>query len=163
MATEERQRRERKKRSSRIRRGELQHAPHRFYWNRKEKKEGLGQWTALKEFVTDTSVSVSVGDPWHVGADPDPNFVVKFCGKILFCRVYFGPIKPNLWEKGRIRSRIRTSDYWIREARKHADPADPVPDPDPQHWFQWWDLPLLLQSTLVDQRMDFIGALDFRR
>jgi hypothetical protein len=34
-----------------------------------------------------------------------------------------------------IRSRIRTFDQWIRiqEAQKHADPADPVPDP--QHWF----------------------------
>jgi hypothetical protein len=46
--------------------------------------------------------------------------------------------------------RIRTSDFWIREARKHADP-----DPDPQHWFQWWDLPLLLQSALDDQHTVF--------
>ncbi len=40
-----------------------------------------------------------------------------------------------LWEKGRIRSRIRihTSDYWIRirEAQKHADP-----DPQPDFYFQ---------------------------
>ncbi len=33
-------------------------------------------------------------------------------------------------EKGRIRSQIRTSVFWIRIAQKHADPADP----DPQHW-----------------------------
>ncbi len=36
----------------------------------------------------------------------------------------------HLWGKGR----IRTSYNWIRirEAQQHADPADPVPDP--QHW-----------------------------
>jgi hypothetical protein len=33
--------------------------------------------------------------------------------------------------------RIHTSDKWIRirEAQKHADPADPDPAPDTQHWF----------------------------
>ncbi len=41
---------------------------------------------------------------------------------ILYCKTVLG---------------IRTSDIsqriLIREAKKHADPADPVPDPDPQH------------------------------
>jgi hypothetical protein len=63
------------------------------------------------------------------------NFVLTFyfVGIISVC-------STHLWEKGRILNwiRIRTSDYWmrilrIREAQKHADPADPVPDPDPQH------------------------------
>ncbi len=36
----------------------------------------------------------------------------------------------------RSRSRIRTSDLWIRirEAQKHADPVDP----DPQHWLWFY-------------------------
>ncbi len=36
-----------------------------------------------------------------------------------------------LLDDGRIRSRIRTCDYRIREAQKHTDPDT---DPDPQHW-----------------------------
>ncbi len=47
------------------------------------------------------------------------NFLLKFCVKILFYRHFFSPRKGK-------RERIR-----IREAQKHADPADP--DPDPQH------------------------------
>ncbi len=42
---------------------------------------------------------------------------------MIFCRHYISPL--NTFMQGRIRSRIR-------EAQKHADPADP----DPQHWFQ---------------------------
>jgi hypothetical protein len=36
----------------------------------------------------------------------------------------------------RIRSRIHTSDKWIRiqDVQKHVDPVDPDLDPDPQHW-----------------------------
>ncbi len=42
-----------------------------------------------------------------------------------------GSTSTLLWEKGRIRSRIRNNDWCtrIREAQKHADPANP----DPQH------------------------------
>jgi hypothetical protein len=51
-----------------------------------------------------------------------------FAGIISLC-------STHLLEKGRIRSRIRTFDLWIRiqirEAQKLADPA--YPDPDPQH------------------------------
>ncbi len=62
----------------------------------------------------------------------EEHFVIEF---------YFAGIisvrSTHLWEKGRIRSRIRirTADYWIREARKQADPADPDPIPDPQLCF----------------------------
>jgi hypothetical protein len=48
---------------------------------------------------------------------------------MLFYRHYFSPLKA-IMRKGRIWSRSQ-----IREAQKHADPADPapVPEPDPQH------------------------------
>ncbi len=53
------------------------------------------------------------------------NFFLKFCGKNFIYRHYFSPL--NTWEKGRIRSRILTSDLWIRirGAQKHADPGGP--------------------------------------
>ncbi len=53
------------------------------------------------------------------------NFLLQFCVKILFCRHYFSPLNTF------IRKEIRTSGLWIRirEAQKHADPSDPVPDP----------------------------------
>jgi hypothetical protein len=52
--------------------------------------------------------------------------------------------------------RIRTSDYWIRirEAQKHADPADP----DPQHCFV--DLPFYRQVLYLQKRQARAG-LDF--
>ncbi len=46
-------------------------------------------------------------------------FLQKFCVKILFCN--FASIvsvrSTHSWEKGRIRSRIRISDKWIRMAQ----------------------------------------------
>ncbi len=53
------------------------------------------------------------------------NFLLQFCVKILFCRHYFSPLNTFM------RKEIRTSGLWIRirEAQKHADPSDPVPDP----------------------------------
>ncbi len=57
------------------------------------------------------TVYTSVGDPWHIGTDPDAD------------------------------PRIRTSDLWIRmrirEAQKHTDPRDPDTDADSEHWYNY--------------------------
>jgi hypothetical protein len=45
-----------------------------------------------------------------------------------------------------IRIRVRTSDQWIR-IRETQKLADPVLDPDPQHW---WDRVLKLYSYTVN-------------
>ncbi len=86
----------------------------------------------------------SVGDPWHFGADPDPgSHTSDWPDPTLIKAHFFRDLKGKknffhttlfflLWEKRRIRKRIRTSDYRIREAQKHADPKDP----DPQHCIQ---------------------------
>jgi hypothetical protein len=52
--------------------------------------------------------------------------------------------------KGRIRSRIQ-----IREDQKHADPADPIPDPDPQHYLAHDEAAEdLVEGVLVVQRAE---------
>jgi hypothetical protein len=43
-------------------------------------------------------------------------FLLKFCGKNLFCKHYFSPLNPFM-KKG--------NDPEIREAQKHADSSDP--------------------------------------
>jgi hypothetical protein len=69
------------------------------------------------------------------------NFLLKFCGKILFYSKYFSPLNTSM-RKGRIR---------IREAQKHADP-DLVSDPDPQHWQKVMDSDL---GSRVDPNRKF--------
>ncbi len=62
---------------------------------------------------------------------------------MLFCRHYFSP-RSTFMRKGKDREPDPDSylwlmdQIWIREVQKHADPADadPVPDPDPQHWVE---------------------------
>jgi hypothetical protein len=131
--------------------------PHRFYWNRKEKKEGLGQWTALKEFVTDTSVTVSVGDPWHVGADPD--FLLKFCGKILFLQALFQSDHNTFYEKregfgaGSVPLTIgsgRPENMRIRILISNTDSSDEI-------YHCCYSRRLLISARIL------IGAFDFRR
>ena len=62
---------------------------------------------------------------------------------MLFCRHYFSPLSTFLRKGEDPEPEPDPDSYlwlmdqiWIREAQKHADPADadPVPDPDPQHW-----------------------------
>jgi hypothetical protein len=56
------------------------------------------------------------------------NFWLKFGVKMLFCRHYFSPLNTFMRN-----GKDPDPDYWIRirEAQKHADPADQ----DPQHCF----------------------------
>jgi hypothetical protein len=80
---------------------------------------------------------------WLMDPDPTPFFIdFKDAIKHFFSYVFLITFilqalfqsAQHIYEK-KIRIRIRTSDSWIRiqEAQKHADPADPVQDPDPQH------------------------------
>ncbi len=98
----------------------------------------------------------SVGDPWLFGADPDhrirtSDYWIRNRFQLIFFsynsptgtsssvlkfnfvpKFYFASIisfrSTHLWERGRIRRRIR-------KAQKRANP---VLDPDPQHWKKEW-------------------------
>ncbi len=77
--------------------------------------------------IRDIFLRIRIHNPYLPDPDPTPEltpFFIDFAG-ITSVR------STHVWEKGRIRSRIR-----IREAQKHAD-LDPVPDPDPHHCQEW--------------------------